>query len=86
MKEDSYSYQVAEVLVSEKKVYEGMSEDFLISQICTQLKKENTLNKVKYLMNIDEDFISDCISYVNEILRNYNETIDRLYKIKEKNA
>jgi hypothetical protein len=67
---DAYYYEdIATKLISEGKVFKGMAEEDVVSQIYSQLKKENSKTKVKYLMNIDEDFLSDAVSTIYERLK-----------------
>jgi hypothetical protein len=70
MKEESkYDYEVvATDVVRKEVVYKGMSEADMIIEIykSTSIKFNN--KKSKYLMNVDEDFLSNCISEINELM------------------
>jgi len=70
VEKSKYTYEViADKLVGTDKVFHKMDENDLIVEIFKATKEEYGDKKAKYLMNVDEDYISDCISEINERLK-----------------
>lgn len=69
MKKDSYYYEkLATTLILENKVYKGMSEEDIITQICSQAKKDLGRKEARYYIN-GEDFLSDAVSEIYKKLK-----------------
>lgn len=71
IKTDVMIYEkVATNLIKEGKVSVGMSEEDMTIEIHEETKKLCGSVKTRYLFNVDEDYLSDAISEINERLKN----------------
>jgi len=68
--EDSYYFEkISTTLIETGKVYGGMTEEDMSIEIYNQAKIDLGAKRAKYMMNTDEDFLSDTISEINERLK-----------------
>ena len=69
-KKQEYMYEIiATNVIRRGNVFKGMPESDLIIEIYKATLAEYGRKKTKYYMNVDEDYISDCISEINEMLK-----------------
>ena len=70
MKKDVMMYEVvATNLINANVVERGMNEEDMIVEIYKETKRLYGNKKVRFLMNVDQDFLSDAISEINERLK-----------------
>lgn len=62
--------KVATVLINEGRVSKGMKEEDMIIEIYKETKNMCGQRKTRYLMHVDEDYLSNVISEINERLKN----------------
>jgi hypothetical protein len=69
-KKQEYTYEItATDVIRTGKAYKGMPESDMIIEIYKSTLEREGKKKTRYLMNVDEDYISDCISEINEMLK-----------------
>jgi len=66
---EKYTYEyIGNKLIKAKQVKKGMPEKEMIKQIVILTKKEYGDKKGLYMVNRDEDYLPDVISYINDTL------------------
>jgi hypothetical protein len=68
----NYAEKLAHKLVLDGQVVKGMNEDELISIIIKRARTEVKATQLRYWLNSDNDFLSDAVSTVNELLNSGN--------------
>ena len=69
-KESTYLHEItANHLIRDEKAYKGMSEEDMIVEIYNETLASQGKVKARYLMNVDKDYLSDCISEINDRLK-----------------
>jgi hypothetical protein len=68
LKEENYAEKLAKKLVKTNQVKKGLPEKELISIIIKNAKKEIDPKTLKYWLMKDNDFLSDAISAVNDLV------------------
>ena len=65
----NYAEKLAHKLVGNALVNKAMTENEMIAVIISNAKKEIDAKTLKYWLLVDNDFLSDAVSTVNELLR-----------------
>lgn len=70
-KKQEYIYEIiATDVIRKGNVYKGMLESDMIIEIYKSTLEQYGKKKTNYYMNVDEDYLSDCVSEICEMLKN----------------